>query len=295
MSRTTQCQACYSYGHNKRTCPALKEQAAIVAAAMVKGHYATLADLRRDPNGPTMLALGHPDRLGYYELRAYADVQEHAASNATRRKVVRKCSFCRQPGHNRRKCAVEVQHALDVAARTTQVHSTIAQSLRASGLVPGAVVSRKAYDNNTSQYIEQYGLVTGFVWKNLGKARDVDDADSEIKRPCWASLRNKTVRVAVNWSPVGGAEISNHSVDDGPTELGRFQLRAGDRSHTGKNYSVALCPGTNWAPSSTSYRGNDIYEKHPKADSMTVADWATFYKGEKQLVGQQFDVEPDYY
>ena len=145
---TTRCSSCYSYGHNKRGCPVLKERAAIAAAKPAA------------------------DR-SYSESRAIERVAEFKQSMTDR-----SCSYCGEKKHNITGCNMR---KADIATATDSLvtwRKTFVEQAKKCGFGIGAVIKHNHYSNtggyangnkeNTSPPDNfHYRLVAKFTMENL--------------------------------------------------------------------------------------------------------------------------------
>ena len=100
------CSYCYKSGHNRRTCPKLKDY------------------VDRNPDS--------------YAARRLADAKKAAST--------RKCSFCNTTGHNRRKCPTMQTMARKAAKLNREFRSDVLALMKEHGIAEGTLVEAGAYD-----------------------------------------------------------------------------------------------------------------------------------------------------
>ena len=136
------CGYCYEKGHNRRTCPKLKDY------------------VDRNPDS--------------YAARRLAATQKAAST--------RKCSFCNTTGHNRRKCPTMETMARKAAKLNREFRKEVLTLLREHGIAEGTLVEAGAYDVWTytrdqngdlrapaynDQDTKVVGLITKVEWNNI--------------------------------------------------------------------------------------------------------------------------------
>lgn len=121
---TVYCGYCGNQGHNRRSCPSLKEY--------VK-------------ENPDSYVAQHHNR------------QRAAAKD-------RSCSYCHEPGHTRRKCATKDQHVQDFIETNSKYTKEIAIWMKEKGIEPGSLikVEEHTWDHDTREYrdLENMYLIT---------------------------------------------------------------------------------------------------------------------------------------
>ena len=198
--RTNQCQACGQYGHNRRSCPDMKEAHAKIQALLEK--YGVDADpssyignwmdsLRskvRDAHGFSShneTVNRAPDEyVSNYEAYRWQEIEEREAQKRWRKEngitSNRRCGFCGQRGHNRRKCEKLEKHKRDCRAMKALAHRVARLTFERSGIVPGALVQYRKWDYNTRNYATEVGFIQGINWSEIGKQDE--DIDHGIER-----------------------------------------------------------------------------------------------------------------
>lgn len=125
MKRTVRCRWCYKSGHNKLSCPQMKEEAA------------------KNPNGYAASIL---------------------STLATRGKE-RKCSFCSQTGHNRKTCSKIIEDGIKIIDVNKIYRKKLLDFMKNNQIGVGALVrvgSTRGYNeaNEWLSYTNQLALVT---------------------------------------------------------------------------------------------------------------------------------------
>lgn len=175
MSREMSCGYCREYGHNRVTCKKLLDKAHMVEAALIEGDYESLIQFTRDPG--SRFSSSHESRnkkeaISWSDTEAYREVMERKQKQEQAKARARTCGYCRQVGHNRRTCETKKVRNVEQAKAKSYTHRFVASILRASGCLPGALLSTQVtlYDNNynKTQDAEMFGLITGIDWSQVG-------------------------------------------------------------------------------------------------------------------------------
>ena len=123
------CSHCYDTGHNKRTCPARKEQLESRLAA-------------------------EPEGLGNYYARSLARMT--GTNPVTGEEVSRRyegngrtCSYCTESGHNRRKCETLASDRRRYAALTLTARQSARSLLMERGIGVGAMIKHTRWGETT--------------------------------------------------------------------------------------------------------------------------------------------------
>jgi len=113
------CRFCGNKGHNRNSCPSVKNHAAIAAQKIAEGK-------------------------DFYEL----DWNERYAHSVMKRKAERKvsaeprkCSYCNNSGHNRASCTTLADDKYRVTGYETRFRAAVAKWVQNSGLGVGAIIS----------------------------------------------------------------------------------------------------------------------------------------------------------
>jgi len=148
--RSPQCTSCYQVGHTRRSCPAIKEKAAI--------------------------ALAKP-----YEQRSYGE--KHAIEAVERYKEQvkeRTCAYCDESGHNVAGCKLRKD---DIVVATTQLVSWRKDFLvkcKQVGLGVGAMLTQESYSYTTERKMASYYIAVRFVFDNLTHWLQGENAEKAI-------------------------------------------------------------------------------------------------------------------
>ena len=198
--RKNQCQACGQYGHNRRSCPTIKEAHANIQARLEK------YGIEADPSRPVyswvdalneMAANSHgvkdsdelydvapDDWTGSRQAWWWQEVEEREAQKRWNKengvKSNRRCGFCGKPGHNRRKCEKLEKHKRDCRAMKALAHRVARHTFEKSGIVPGALVQYREWNYVTREYANQVGFIQAINWSEIGKQDE--DIDHGLER-----------------------------------------------------------------------------------------------------------------
>ena len=203
--RQNQCQVCGQYGHNRRSCPTLKEAHAAVKARLEK--YGFEADPSRGVytwidtlNERAIEAHGVKDAHELYDVAPddytgssaawwWQEVEEREAQKRHDKengiKSNRRCGFCGQIGHNRRKCEKLEKHKRDCRAVKALAHRVARHTFEKSGVVPGALVQYKEWNYTTRDYTNQIGFIQAINWSEVGKQDEQHDNGLERALESW--------------------------------------------------------------------------------------------------------------
>ena len=138
-----ECSYCFKTGHNKTTCPRLKERV-------------------------EKIRLTDPEN---WQVYSYDREQESLKESRKRAVRNRKCSFCYKAGHNRRGCPSfkAVKQACYEANR--KFRPVLLEYMTRIGLAPGALMVRteSEFDYSTRKYVWQtkHYIVRHINWENL--------------------------------------------------------------------------------------------------------------------------------
>ena len=81
-------------------------------------------------------------------------------------KKVRRCSYCREPGHDRRKCNILLLHSAKFAKLNSKYLYLVQDDIEQKGIGPGALVEYIQVVHGKKK-ATALGIVTEFVWKDL--------------------------------------------------------------------------------------------------------------------------------
>ena len=177
--RTNQCQSCGNWGHNRRGCPQIKEAHAKVEA-MAKKYGIEKPDQEwvstawiDSINAASMKANGnvdHPeDTISWRARWHWEETEERKNAQARKNKRGRKCGFCDERGHNARTCESKKQHRKDCDAMRGLAHRVLAACLKKAGIVPGALMRKRDWDHNKSDYAQTICMVTSIEWDRIAE------------------------------------------------------------------------------------------------------------------------------
>ena len=157
---TVRCSHCYNSGHNKRSCPQKLER--------MQKHYET----EKAAGG------AHVDYYAGQLARQTGVNPETGAKQRRRTEYGRTCSYCKESGHNRRKCGTLATDRVRYAALTQKVRAEQRALMVEQGCGVGAMVQT-----------EQYGDVA--MW--LGSAINI------------TNVHPKNIRVGMTLRPINPA------------------------------------------------------------------------------------------
>ena len=132
-NRTVTCSECYQTGHNRAGCPRRKER--------------------------YQEALARPEEeRGYYENSLIREMEAKKNSNTKR-----KCSYCGESGHNRRKCEPLAEHTGYVQLQQEAFRAAFLEHIRKIGLNIGSLFKGTgAYTSDIS-----LGVVVDIDWNEI--------------------------------------------------------------------------------------------------------------------------------
>lgn len=135
--RSPRCTNCYHVGHTRRSCPSIKEMAAIAAAKP-------------------------------YEERSYSEKRAVETVQAYKEQVKeRACAYCAENGHNVAGCKARKQDIITTAARLVSWRKDFLIKCKQVGLGVGAVLSTQAFSYVTSSRVKHYYIATKFNQNTL--------------------------------------------------------------------------------------------------------------------------------
>jgi hypothetical protein len=196
--RTNRCSHCYEYGHNRRGCPKIKSAYEKIENLIKKHHvkdsdsseaprywwpaHRLVSEINQKsieahnvlpPTAEKLFDVAPEDYIEHWEAYLWKEARERELAKATRMSSPRRCGFCNETGHNRRKCPEREQHKLDCRAMVALAHRIARASFEKAGLVPGALVKYREYDYNVRDYVERLGMVEAIIWNQVGE-QDTD-------------------------------------------------------------------------------------------------------------------------
>ena len=186
MTRQNQCQCCGNYGHNRRSCPRIKETYQRMED-LAKKYNIEITEQEREHRSAapwqrlqaTIETAGKWDEDNYsYRDRWIWEEHQNRTNNlkATKKIGGRKCRFCTERGHNSRTCETKKEHVKKCGAVRALAHRVVRVSLEQAGLVPGALMSYRDYNYQTGNYETNFGIVTGIDWDEIAK-QELDNKD----------------------------------------------------------------------------------------------------------------------
>jgi len=139
------CSYCHQRGHNRRSCPRLTKA--------IQRRYEEAVKSNEKYN-----AKYWGDQLG---KRTGTNPHTGEANVKRRREYGRTCSYCRESGHNRRKCPHIAADKAAMVKATATMRRSLLSLLRASGCVPGAMVTSKVVPWSSDVFP---ALILGIDW-----------------------------------------------------------------------------------------------------------------------------------
>ena len=203
--RKNQCQTCGQYGHNRRSCPTIKEAHAAIQARLEKygveadpsrpvySWVAALNEMAANSHGvkdsDELYDVAPDDWTGSRAAWWWQEVEEREAKKRWNKEngitSNRRCGFCGQRGHNRRKCEKLEKHKRDCRAMKALAHRVARLTFERSGIVPGALVQYRHWNYNTREYVNQVGFIQAINWNEIGKQDEQVDHGLERGLESW--------------------------------------------------------------------------------------------------------------
>ncbi len=177
MGRTVQCQHCGQYGHNRRSCPQLKESHAKVERLAKKYGvyrledelaYASTSWISRI-NEAAKIQDADEDEISWRERWHWEEIEERKMAQSRKNARGRLCGFCGERGHNARTCPAKKQHRKDCDAMRGLAHRVLAACLKKAGIVPGALMHKRDYDWKINDYAQVMCMVVGIDWDRVAE------------------------------------------------------------------------------------------------------------------------------
>lgn len=112
--RTVRCRYCYNSGHNQRSCPQMREEAA------------------KNPNS--------------WVARKVASYSTNVAEGGT----ARSCTYCRVTGHNRKTCSKLIQDFSADVKKCAEYRKNLLERMMACGFGVGALAESRYYGGDQS-------------------------------------------------------------------------------------------------------------------------------------------------
>ena len=208
--RQNQCQVCREYGHNRRGCPESKAAAEKVQKLLEK--YDVQADCKTwgisewterlldkivdshdELNSHSCILKQRPaEYVSYWEASRWQEIGQRASAKEWNKEHgrQRRCGFCGQPGHNRRKCENQEQHKLECRAMKALAHRVARLTFEKSGVVPGALLQYRTYDYTKREYITQIGMLQSINWQVIGEQDATDSSGLNYTLERWIFRNN---------------------------------------------------------------------------------------------------------
>ncbi len=172
-----QCQVCGQFGHNRRSCPRIKEAHAKVERLAEKYGIERSEDERAYASTSWILRINEAakiqdadeDVVRYSEMWHWEELEERKLAQARKNKRGRRCGFCGEYGHNARTCPAKKQHKLDADAMQGLAHRVVAACLSKAGVVPGALMRIRDWSWAKDDYEQVMCMVTGINWERVAK------------------------------------------------------------------------------------------------------------------------------
>ena len=173
------CGYCWEYGHNKTTCPKMKEDYEAASKAVEEG-----------------TSTRHLTYRMRRALREYPEVRRN-------KKKVRRCSYCDGEGHRITTCPERKQHIQQYKDLNTIWQRRVTEVLQKHGVGPGAIIMQRGWRTVNNAY--ESTLVPHIITKLdpaclsiadfLKWGRHSDRPHRLIARPLSDPTRNETLRV----------------------------------------------------------------------------------------------------
>jgi len=177
MSRTVQCQHCGQWGHNRRSCPQIKEAHARVEKLAEKYGvyrsedeltYASTAWISRI-NEAAKIQDADEDEISWRDRWLWEELEERKMAQARKNSRGRQCGFCGERGHNARTCPVKKQHRKDCDAMRGLAHRVVAACLKKAGIVPGALMRKQEWSWKSNSQEQVMCMVVGIDWDRVAE------------------------------------------------------------------------------------------------------------------------------
>ena len=175
MGRSVQCQHCGQFGHNRRSCPQIKEAHARVEKLAEKYGiersedelaYASTSWINRI-NEAAQAQDASADEVSWRDRWLWEELEERKMAQARKNSRGRQCGFCGERGHNARTCPVKKQHRKDCDAMQGLAHRVLAACLKKAGIVPGALMRQRQWSWKANDYEQVMCMVIGIDWDRV--------------------------------------------------------------------------------------------------------------------------------
>jgi hypothetical protein len=177
MGRTVQCQHCGQFGHNRRSCPQIKEAHARVERLAEKYGiersedelaYASTAWICRI-NEAAKAQDASEDEVSWRDRWLWEELEERKMAQSRKNSRGRQCGFCGERGHNARTCPAKKQHRKDCDAMRGLAHRVLAACLKKAGIVPGALMRQRQWSWKSNDYEQVMCMVIGIDWNRVAE------------------------------------------------------------------------------------------------------------------------------
>ena len=170
-----QCQVCGQFGHNRRSCPTIKDAHAKVERLAEKYGIERSDDERayistswiQRINEAARAQDADEDVVRYSEMWHWEELEERKVAQARKNKRGRRCGFCGEDGHNARTCPAKKQHRKDADAMQGLAHRVVAACMSKAGIVPGALMRVREWNWKLDDYEQVMCMVTGINWERV--------------------------------------------------------------------------------------------------------------------------------
>ena len=177
MGRSVQCQHCGQWGHNRRSCPQIKEAHARVEKLAEKyGVYRSEDELAYAStswidriNEAAKIQDADEDEISWRDRWLWEEREERKMAQARKNARGRQCGFCGERGHNARTCQAKKQHRKDCDAMQGLAHRVLAACLKKAGIVPGALMRKQEWDWKNNDYKQVMCMITGINWERVAE------------------------------------------------------------------------------------------------------------------------------
>ena len=197
---TVRCGHCYNSGHNSRTCPSKLER--------MQKHYET--------------AKADGSHVDYYagQLARQTGVNpETGAKQRRRTEYGRTCSYCKESGHNRRKCGTLATDRVRYAALTQKVRAEQRALMVEQGCGVGAMVQTEQYGDVAMWLVSAINITNGHP-KNIRVGmtlRPINPALRVAGKTICPESDQSTYNSYKVLSPVTASQITTQLPDDWET------------------------------------------------------------------------------
>jgi len=177
MSRTVQCQHCGQWGHNRRSCPQIKEAHARVERLAEKYGiersedelaYASTSWICRI-NEAAKAQDASEDEVSWRDRWLWEEIADRKLAQTRKNSRGRQCGFCGERGHNARTCPAKKQHRKDCDAMRGLAHRVLAACLKKAGIVPGALMRQRQWNWKANDYEQTMCMVIGIDWDRVAE------------------------------------------------------------------------------------------------------------------------------